>query len=465
MKEVQRRAFVFSDGLQNFNYSKGGILFMKKVKKIWFSFFTILLSLSLIAACSNSAAPTNSGEKKEKEEKKEEKITLRWAYQWGEEQFQKDIGQYIEKKFPNITIEVQEAGTDHSETLEQLVAAGKSPDIVTMGLMTHTPFMEELGLAYDMDELIKKEGFDLERFDPSIIQFVRNQDPNQKGGLYAIPTGRATFSLHYNKDVFDILGVDYPKDDMTWEEVTELAKEVTREMNGVQYRGLDLDVPYDAYTQFSQNSVDPATNEVLITESEAYRRYLEMVGAVTSIPGNYPAEEPGKLLHNWGAAFGEGNVAMAPAKTHHGWLAQDNIDIVSFPVWKGYEGIDPEPNGNGHAITEPSEHKEAALKVIEYLFSDEIQMEKSKNGSASPLVNPDVHAVFAENKPEFQGKNLESLFIHQFATGPEKSAKYGDGVLWTAPIEYVNSGKDINEFLRILQEKAEEEVRKQMESE
>ncbi|MEH7275052.1 ABC transporter substrate-binding protein [Neobacillus vireti] len=440
---------------------------MKKMKKSLFLFLTLLLTLSIIAACSNSSAPTNTDDKKssKEEEKEPEKITLRWAYQWGEEKFQDSIGKYIEKKFPHITIEVQEAGTDHAETLEQLVAAGKSPDIVTMGLMTHTPFLEEIGLAYNMDELMEKEGFDLKRFDPSIIQFARNQDPNQEGGLYTIPTGRATFSLHYNKDVFDILGVDYPTDDMTWEEVTELAKELTREMNGVQYRGLDLDVPYDAYTQFSQSSVDPETNAVLITESEAYRRYLEMVKAVTSIPGNYPAEEPGKLLHNWGAAFGEGNVAMAPAKTHHGWLGTDNIDIVSFPVWKGLEGIAPSPNGNGHAITAPSEHKEAALEVIEYLFSDEVQMEMSKNGGASPLVNPDVHAVFAENKPEFHEKNLESLFIHQYATGPEKSAKYGDGVLWTAPIEYVNSGKDINEFLRILQEKAEENVRTAMESE
>ncbi|GHH97810.1 ABC transporter substrate-binding protein [Neobacillus kokaensis] len=450
---------------------------MKRNKNIWFVLLTFLLSLSLITACSNTSEKTNTSEKPKTNEKTtanekkaetevdETEATLRWAYQWGQENFDNAIGKYIKKKFPNVTIEVQEAGTDNSESLEQLVAAGKSPDIVTMGLMTHTNFMKTLGLDYNMEDLMKKEGFDLNRFDPSIIKFVRNQDPYGKGGIYAIPTARATFSLHYNKDVFDLLGVDYPTDDMTWEEVIELAKKLTREVNGVQYRGLDLDVPYDAYTQFSQNSIDPDTDKVLITQSEAYKRYLEMVKSFTSIPGNYPAKEPGSLLHNWGAEFGKGNVAMAPAKTHHGWLAEKNIDIVSFPSWKGLEGIDPAPNGNGHAITAPSEHKELALKILAYLFSDEVQMEKSKLGEPSPLVNPEVHKVFAENKPEFHDKNLQSLFLHKYATGPDKKAKYGDGVLWTAPIEYVNSGKDINEFLRILQEKAEQSVKEQKESE
>ncbi|MCJ8009406.1 ABC transporter substrate-binding protein [Lederbergia wuyishanensis] len=447
---------------------------MKKNFKSWLLFLIAALAISIIAACSsNNAAPADTPEKEapkeepkqQEEAKNDEPVTIRWAHQWGEENFEETIGQYVKEKFPNVTIEVQEAGTDNAESLEQLVAAGKSPDIVTMGLMTHVNFLEDLGLAYDMDELIKMQGFDLERFEPSIITFARNQDPHQNNGLYTLPTGRATFSLHYNKDVFDILGVDYPSDEMTWEEVVELAKELTREVNGVQYRGLDLDVPYDAYTQFSQNSIDPDTDEVLITESEAYRRYLEMVKAVTSIPGNYPAEEPGSLLHNWGAAFGEGNVAMAPAKTHFGWLGQDNIDIVSFPVWEGYEGIDPGPNGNGYTITAPSEHKEIALEILDFIYSDEMQKNRSKDGWASPLVNPDIHAVFAENKPEFLEKNLASMFLHEYATGPAKKAKYGDGVLWTAPIEFVNSGKDINEFLRILQEQAEENVRSQKESE
>lgn len=439
---------------------------MKRNFKFTLFFFILVFSMAIMAACNNSSTSGDADNQKgTKAGKEKDKVTIRWAHQWGEEHFQDTYGKYLEEEFPNVTIEIQKAGTDFTETLEQVIAAKKSPDVVTMGLLTHAGFLKDLGLAYNMDELIEKEGFELDRLEPSIVQYARNKDPNREGGLYIIPNSRPTYSLHYNKDIFDTLGVNYPSDDLTWEEVTELAKELTREMNGVQYRGLDLDVPYDAYTQFGQNSVDPDTNEVLITESEAYRRYLEMVGAVTSIPGNYPAEEPGSLLHNWGELFGEGNVAMAPAATHHGWLENDNIDIATYPVWEGYEGINPAPNAGGFAITEPSNHKELVLEMIEFLLSDEVQIEKSKQGGASVLKDPKIHEVYGEDKPEFEGKNIPSLFKNEYSTGPDKTPKYGDGVYWEAPIKFVNSGKDINEFLRILQEEAEANVKSQMESE
>ncbi len=431
-----------------------------------------VFTLSVLAACSGSDTEEKGTEKepeKESADKPEvnldEEVTIRWAHQWGADHFWNGIGKDLKEKFPNVTIEVQQAGTDHPEDLEKLIAAKKSPDIVTMGLVTHANFLNNLGLAYNMDDLIAESGFDLNRLEPSIVQYARNQDPNKEDGLYILPNARPTWALHYNKDVFDTLGVEYPADGLTWEEVLELAKELTREVGGVQYRGLDLDVPYDAYTQFSQNSIDPETNEVLIAESEAYRRHLEYVGDVVAIPGNYPASEPASLLHNWGSLFSEGNIAMAPAATHYGWLGTDNVDIATYPVWKGYEGLNPVPNAGGYAITAPSEHKEITMEIVKYLLSDEYQMGVSKAGGASVLVNQEVHDVFGTENENLAGKNTAALFKNEYATGPAKKARYGDGVLWTAPIKYVESGKDINEFLRILQEEAEENVRKAMESE
>lgn len=439
---------------------------MDRVFKMLTLMTMAIVGFSLLVACGESSIPSNTTEQGNAEgQQEQEEITLVWAYQGNEEQYYEDVGQYIEGKFPNINIDVYDAGTDHPETLEDLIAKGKVPDIVTMGAISHTGHLARYELAYDMSELIEETGFDLERFEPSFIEFARNQDPEQEGGLVVIPMTRPTYSLHYNKDVFDILGYDYPTDEMTWEEVTELAKDLTQERDGVQYRGLDLDTPYDAYTQFSQNSIDPETNEVLITQSEAYKRYLGLIGDVTSIPGNYPAEKPGDLLHNWGEEFGKGNVAMTAIGTNFGWLEQDNIDIVTYPVWEGYEGIAPQPRGRGHAITAPSEHKEAALEIIDFLLSDEIQMTKSKEGTASPLADPKIHEVYLENKPEYKDKNFASLFMHGYAIGPSKMPKYDDGVITMAGINYVNSGKDLNEYLRILQEEAEENVRTQMEQE
>ncbi|WP_062105905.1 ABC transporter substrate-binding protein [Bacillus niameyensis] len=446
---------------------------MKKNIKLLMLLIIAVFTLSIIAACSSSSEPSDTPEKEEnnngkeeQEQKKEpEEVNLIWAYQGNEEQYQADVGRFIEEKFPYVKVEVYDAGTDHPETLEELIAKGKTPDIVTMGAITHTSHLATYELDYDISNLIEQTSFDLERFEPSFIEFARNQDPDQEGRLVVFPMTRPTYSLHYNKDVFDILGAEYPTDGMTWEEVVELAKDLTREVNGVQYRGLDLDTPYDAYTQFSQNSIDPETNDVLITQSEAYRRYLGLIGEVTSIPGNYPEENPGDLLHNWGAEFDKENVAMTAIGTNFGWLEKDNIDIVTYPVWEGYEGIGPQPRGRGHAITAPSENKEIALEIIDYLLSDEVQIIKSKEGVASPLKSQEINDVYNADNPQFNDKNLASLFIHGYATGAPKRSKYGDGVITMAGINYVNSGKELNEYLRILQEEAEENVRSQMESE
>lgn len=439
---------------------------MKKNVKSWLMLLVAVLTLSVLAACgADKEDKGKDGGEVKGEVDKDAEVTIRWAHQWGEDHFWDGIGKDLKEKFPNVTIEVQNAGTDHPDDLKNLIAAKKSPDIVTMGLVTHANFLEDLGLAYNMDNLIEESGFDLERLEPSIVQYARRQDPNKENGLVIIPNARPTWALHYNKDIFDTLGVEYPSDDMTWEDVLELAKDLTREVGGVQYRGLDLDVPYDAYTQFSQNSVDPDTDEVLIADSEAYRRHLEFVADVVAIPGNYPADDPTSILHNWGSIFTEENVAMAADKTNFGWLERENIDIAAYPVWKGYEGLNPVPNTGGYAITEPSEHKEIAMDIVAYLLSDEFQMENSKNGGASVLVNEDIQKAFGENVEHLKNKNTAALFVNDYATGPEKSAKYGDGVLWTAPVEFIESGKDINEFLRILQEQAEENVRSQKETE
>src|SRR6185312_11938760 len=108
---------------------------MKKEMKLLMYFLVAVFSLVIIVGCSNTAnnvpeddktkngtsndASNDSSEKPKDEEEEPEEITLIWAYQGNEEQYYEDVGKYIEEKFPHITIEAYDAGTDHPETLEQ----------------------------------------------------------------------------------------------------------------------------------------------------------------------------------------------------------------------------------------------------------------------------------------------------------------------------------------------------------
>lgn len=455
----------------------------KSLNRMMIPIFVLLIVLFTLSACSddnndngnnnNNDITTNDTNIQNDEENQEirEDITIKWVYPWGEDRFMDIMGNDIEEQFPHVTIEVLDANADHPETLEDLLAASQIPDIITVGQSAQISILNDMELAHNLDELIEKTGFDLERLEPTIVQYVRNQDPNQEGGLYAIPHSRPMWALHYDKDIFDILGVEYPTDGMTWEEVLELAKEVTREVGGVQYRGLDLDVWGDSLQQFSINTVDPDTDEPLIAESEEIRRFLEYIKAVVEIPGNYDTDEPSSMLHHWGGLLEEGNVAMYPSRVDLGALSDDskNIDIVTYPSWEGYENINPNPNGAAWIITEQSELKEEALEIVEYLLSDEVQLEYSRDGDVegggSVLVNSEIHEEFGANDRVLASKSIPSLFINEYATGPERKSKYSDGVLWTAPNEFADSDKDVNDFMRELQEKAEENVRSSKEQE
>lgn len=432
----------------------------------------------LFIACSSDEANTNNNnntenreeqtennnetDDNESEEPAEEEIgptKITWFHQWGEDHFWENYGNLLKERFPQVEIEVVNAGTDHTQTLEDAMTAGHIPDVLSMSMLTHTNFLIRYELHYDHNEIIEKTGFDISRLEPSIVEYARRQDPDGEGKLYIIPNSRPTWVMHYNKDVFDLLGVEYPTDGMTWKEVVELAKDLTREINGVQYYGLDLDVPYDAWTQLNASAMDPDTDEVIIENSEEYKRFFQLLYDVLHIPG-YPQDEPGSVLMNWGQKFAEGNWAMSPRGTHFGWLqnTENNWDVVTYPVWEGYEGLNPQPNSGGFAIAAPSENKEVVMKLIEYLLSDEVQMEKSKKGQPSVLVNPEIHAVFGEDVPELQGKNIEALFKYEYATGPEKRPKYNI-IPWAEFQEFANSGLTVNEYLRVYQEKVEEAIR------
>jgi multiple sugar transport system substrate-binding protein len=57
------------------------------------------------------------------------------------------------------------------------------------------------------------------------------------GGTYGMPVSTTSGALFHNKDLFDKFGVPYPKDGMTWDVLYELAKKMTRNEGGVQYKG------------------------------------------------------------------------------------------------------------------------------------------------------------------------------------------------------------------------------------
>src|SRR5690606_30234131 len=88
-----------------------------------------------------------------------------------------------------------------------------------------------------------------------------------------------------------------------------------------------------------------------------------------------------------------------------------NWDVTQQPIYV------EKPNTYGNAsvyllgISQTSKHKEAALQVIEYLTSDEVQMSLSKAGTVSTVNKEEITAAFASDHPKLEGKHVTDIFL------------------------------------------------------
>src|SRR5690625_2847934 len=157
-----------------------------------------------------------------------------------------------EDAFPHITFEHVEGEYD------EVIADGNIPDILFFWNRADTLHAAEHELTYDMTELIEEADFDISRYDPN---HLAEWQAVSEGEIWALPLMTSRFALMYNKDVFDVFGIEYPEDGMNWEEVIDLAEKVTGERNGTEYQGLYMPKHEAPIFWTAGNLVDPESDE------------------------------------------------------------------------------------------------------------------------------------------------------------------------------------------------------------
>ena len=146
------------------------------------------------------------------------------------ESFDYRFGDSLRKKFPHHTIEYIQSGD--GRRIPDLITSGTPFDIYFHTIGNYEANAFPYGLDYDMTELIKQFDVDLDRFEPTVINAIQD---SYDGGMFALPVFTTNFVVYYNKDIFDRFGEDYLRDGMTWDEMVEVAKRLTRNVDGEQY--------------------------------------------------------------------------------------------------------------------------------------------------------------------------------------------------------------------------------------
>lgn len=413
---------------------------------------SVLLAFAIaLTGCSNSepkaAAPETASEKPA--EKPLEPVTLRLHQLGGyftETDFNELIAEPVKKKYPHLTVTMDKT----TEDLPVLLTKGEAIDFLVTYQGRLTAY-KDMGVYVDLLPLAKQYGFDLSRFEQSALDSVAANSDN--GELYALPYANNLNALYYNKDIFDKFGVPYPKDGMTWEETIELAKKVTRMDNQTQYRGMALDDVSRLLFPLSLNIVDAKTDKATVN-SDPYKRVLDIGKQIYSIPGNeYVSGSPiDRFLK-------DRNIAMLPTVNlflRFRDVTDLNWDVAQFPSYSD------KPNVYGmddlHCIIPmaSSKYRDDQMRVLEVLFSDEVQLTMAKKSAKFPVLKDVKYKqAFGQDLPELKGKHIEGVLKSKSVFAPANSLYYLKSLsLFNA--EYVNvlqDKKDINTALRDAEEK------------
>lgn len=418
----------------------------------------ILLVASIImvaAGCSSKSEQVGVNQTPPPVVKKDEKpidLHLYSASGQNDEWFETTYGKYLKAKFPHITFKVHFPSVS---SLKDYVATREPLDIVFGAYPNFYTGIRVLDLQNDISDLIKKDGYNMDRFEPTVVDLQRQM---AGGGIYGLPAFIGTSGLYYNKDLFDKFAVPYPKEGITWDEVYDLAVKLTRKDGGVQYYGFGNDnLTYLQVNQLSLDLVDPKTFKASFN-TDAWKKVVQTLTKFMTIPGVDIAQAtPGNFNT-------KGTVAMAT--NYSGCCgftpgaAVTNWGVVRIPAFPDYPNVGPQVFPNYWFMSSTSKYREQAFEVMKYIASEEFQTSMNARGLATALKDRNMFEKYGQELPIYAGKNMSVLFPKQFAkmSNITEYQILAATKLNAALAKIAKDGQDINTALREAAEAADKDI-------
>ena len=282
---------------------------------------------------------------------------------------------------PNIRVFYTPDPEDVEQRMLVDMQAGTAPDVF-QGCCTHFPIWAQKGYTLDLRPYVEA---DLDQatiydWDPAQYRALVTQD----GQRFGLPKYHGALALYYNKDFFDLYGVDYPDGAWDYVDYLEAMKRLTHERTNVpvdvqlpespRMWGSMLDVSWDRI-QVHVNGwggyfVDPEDiTHCRMCEPEAmaaveWLRARMWDDKVMATPLD---------VQNMGTrqAFVTGRVAMVEDGS---WALRDILAGANFRI-----GVAPFPVGparhvtlattDGFGIYAGTKHPEAAWELVKFLIS------------------------------------------------------------------------------------------------
>jgi multiple sugar transport system substrate-binding protein len=319
---------------------------------------------------------TPAAEATDKAAATDEKVTLTWAL-WDLDAttyYQPLIDAY-EAANPNVTIETLDLGsTDYSTVLATQITGGDSTiDIATIKDIPGYSTLVNKNQLEPLDDYISQEGIDKNAYNGITDQITVD------GKLYALPFRSDFWVIYYNKALFDAAGVDYPTNDMTFDQFDQLARKVANDKSGTEK-------VYGAHYHTWRSAVQlfgilDGKNTIVDGKYDFLKPYYEMVlnEQKDGICQDYAALKTASL--HYSAAFYQNNVGMMNIGTwfiptlikaiNSGESQAKEWGIVKYPHAEGVEPGSTLATITSLAVSQASKNKEAAMDFVKFVSGEE----------------------------------------------------------------------------------------------
>lgn len=287
-----------------------------------------------------------------------------------------------ESAVPGSKLELVEAA-DRKDLLTRLAtstAGGVPPDLFLMNYRFYGQFAAKNAIEPLTDRLAASNALRVEDFYPQAMDAFR-----WRGEQLCMPQNISSLAVYYNRDLFRKYGIAEPAPGWHWHDMVATAMALTRDINGNQVRGADVEVgPQPVavhglgiepelirvapliWSNGGELVDDPANPTRLTLDSpaarEALQAFLDLSVNNGAIPTDREVESEGNEPR-----FANGRLAMLISSrrstTTFRSIKAFDWDVAQFPAFGTPANI---LHSDAYCITKGSKQKDAAWRFLEF---------------------------------------------------------------------------------------------------
>lgn len=362
---------------------------------VWLS---IMLMLSMVG-CAKEPLPDQA-------------VTLK-VMVYDKDTFTKEYGSQLTVAFPNVELQVIETLTlrqddsPEEEPGEKLIKfiEQENPDLILLEPDQVMPLADK-GKLLELDPVMKQENFDPTGIPENMMDYFRQTG---NGTLYAIAPTYTPSVIYYNIDLFKRHHIEFPRNQMTWEELFTLAARFGQlgTMEKPIYGIADHLYAYKLTSIFNvahtlNLSITDPRGEKLQFQAEGWKYVFRMVTDMMKNKALYTTDEEVMSSNANDNPFSREEVAMqvhTPITSKYTLIGESSaqLGVVTMPVNPGNPEESPFISLDSmYAINAASDQKQLAWKVLDYMIGPEMAKLNTQNFISTgslPIRNAHIQKV------------------------------------------------------------------------